>query len=73
LPGKIEHLGASTFVGDVVIRESPTALIQLAMDSGCQWTQGQDMLAGQVDSLLDFFGVAMPTIAATKRPVERPN
>ena len=47
------------FVGDVVIIASqPTALIRLAMERGCQWTQGGDMLAGQMESLLDFFGVA---------------
>ncbi len=73
LPGKIEHLSASTFVGDVVIRESPTALIQLAMDRGCQWTQGQDMLAGQVDSLLEFFGVATRTISTSTQSIERRN
>jgi shikimate dehydrogenase len=65
LPGRIDDLRDSMFVGDVIIRETPTPLIQLAMAKGCQWTQGQDMLAGQAESLLNFFGVPMRPIADT--------
>jgi shikimate dehydrogenase len=64
LPADLEVLDDSMFVGDVVISESPTPLIRLAMDRGCQWTQGSDMLTGQMESLLDFFGVARPSAAA---------
>lgn len=56
LPGPIGHLDPETLVGDVVIGTTPTALVQLAMQCGCRWLDGRDMLEGQVDALSVFWG-----------------
>ena len=73
LPGAIGPLDPSTLVGDVVITETPTALIQLAMRYGCQWVDGRDMHAGQVDALTTFFASAMGfTIASAPEPLQTP-
>ena len=58
LPGPVRALDRSVLVGDVVIRESPTALIRLAMDRGCRWVDGRDMHGGQIDAIVAFFASA---------------
>ncbi len=63
LPGSIESLDPSTLVGDVVISETPTPLIRLAMRSGCRWIDGRDMHGGQVDLLTAFFSPTSVTSA----------
>jgi shikimate dehydrogenase len=55
LPGPIGRLDPGTLVGDVVINAAPTALIRLAMQCGCRWIDGGDMLEGQVDALSAFW------------------
>ncbi|HZQ62072.1 MAG TPA: shikimate dehydrogenase [Casimicrobiaceae bacterium] len=55
LPGEIPDLRRETLVGDVVVRETPSALICHAMDQGCACVTGRDMHAGQVDAILQFF------------------
>jgi shikimate dehydrogenase len=54
LPGPIGKLAPATLVGDVVIRETPTPMIRLAMRSGCQWVDGRDLFAGQIEALSRF-------------------
>lgn len=56
LPGEIGELDRSSVIGDVVISEAPTPIVQLAMKRGYSWVAGRDMHSGQVDALLDFFG-----------------
>lgn len=75
LPGPIEALDRSTLVGDVVIRETPTALIRLAMRHGCPWADGRDMHSGQVDSLVAFFASASGSTTPGQSPnsVQRSN
>jgi shikimate dehydrogenase len=58
LPGAIGSLGATTIIGDVVVRETPSPIVQLAIDRGYGWTVGKDMHGGQVDALLDFLAEA---------------
>lgn len=58
MPGEIGPLSRETLVGDVVITERPTALIDHAMRHGCAWADGRDMHAGQVDALTEFFASA---------------
>lgn len=58
LPGPIGHLDPRTLVGDVVISETPTALIRLATTHGCRFIDGRDLFAGQVEALSAFFGIA---------------
>jgi len=71
LPAPMPSLDGSTLVGDVVIRDAPTALIELAMRSGCHWVNGRDMHAGQVESLETFFASSSrASIAAPGRSVQ---
>ena len=56
LPGELGALDPGTLVGDVIVTEKPTVLIQHAIDRGCQYVNGRDMLRGQSDALMSFFG-----------------
>jgi len=56
LPGEIGPLDSGTLVGDVIVSEGPTALMQHAIDHGCQRVDGQEMLRGQSGALMSFFG-----------------
>jgi shikimate dehydrogenase len=55
MPGDIGPLAAGTLVGDVVISESPTALIQYALRHGCSCVTGRDMHSGQIEAIMNFF------------------
>lgn len=55
LPAEIGRLDPGTVVGDVVITQTPTAMIRHAMQCGCHWIDGRDMHGGQVDALMAFF------------------
>ena len=55
LPADIGRLDSGTLVGDVVIAQAPTAMIRHAIHWGCDWVDGRDMHAGQVEALLAFF------------------
>ncbi|MEK6350183.1 MAG: shikimate dehydrogenase [Burkholderia sp.] len=59
LPAPFEALAPDVLVGDVVLRpaDRPTALIALARRCGCAFVTGVDMHAGQVDAILEFFGM----------------
>ena len=56
MPGKIGPLSPGTIVGDVVLSEQPTGLIQHASDHHCLSVTGREMHAGQMDAILQFFG-----------------
>ena len=60
LPGDIGALQAGTLVGDVVVSETPTALIAQAIGHGCAWVNGRDMHSGQIEAIMGFF-VQHPT------------
>jgi shikimate dehydrogenase len=64
LPGSIGSLDSQTLVGDVVIGETPTALVELAMRSGCRFVEGRDMFAGQIEALSAFFAATSAASAA---------
>lgn len=55
MPAEIGLLGAQTLVGDVVVSESPTALIRHARHHGCNYVTGRDMHSGQLDAIMKFF------------------
>jgi len=55
LPGDIGALTAGTLVGDVVVSDTPTALIARAIDAGCVWADGRDMHSGQIEAIMSFF------------------
>ena len=56
LPGDVGTLNADILVGDVIVSETPTRLLQRAIDHGCQYVNGRDMLRGQSGALMSFFG-----------------
>ena len=64
MPGEIGPLGPGTLIGDVVITETPTALIRHATRHGCKWVDGRDMHAGQADAIMTFFAPASAPAAA---------
>jgi len=55
MPGEIGPLDPHTLVGDVIIASEPTPLQRHAMQHGCRYINGRDMLAGQSDALMTFF------------------
>jgi len=56
LPGELDALTADTLVGDVIVLPKPTPLIRHAVRHGCRYVDGHDMIAGQADALMAFFG-----------------
>jgi len=63
MPGDIGPLSADTLVGDVVISESPTALIQHGLRHGCRCVNGHDMHSGQIEAIVGFFAPGSPRIS----------
>ena len=55
MPGDVGTLSSDTLVGDVVITESPTALIQHGRRHGCRCVTGHDMHSGQIEAIMNFF------------------
>lgn len=55
LPADIGPLAPDTLVGDVVVSDSPTPIIEHAMRCGCRWVNGRDMHDGQVEAITRFF------------------
>jgi shikimate dehydrogenase len=68
LPGPLGKLDPATLVGDVVIRETPTALIQLAMRCDCHWVDGRDLFTGQIEALSAFLTSASHAHAIARDP-----
>lgn len=61
MPGDIGTLSSDTLVGDVVISESPTALIQHGLRHGCRCVNGHDMHSGQIEAITNFFAPGTPS------------
>ena len=61
MPGDIGTLSSDTLVGDVVITESPTALIQHGLRHGCRCVTGHDMHSGQIEAIMNFFSPGAPS------------
>jgi shikimate dehydrogenase len=57
LPLDVSRLNASTFVGEVVMRERITAFLAAAQARGCRVQVGTDMLFEQIPAYLAFFGL----------------
>lgn len=55
LPGEIGALDSGTVVGDVIVSQKPTPLIELAIRHGCAYVDGRDMHGGQSAALMSFF------------------
>jgi len=56
LPGDIGPLAADTLVGDVVVSKEATPLLRHAIRYGCHYVNGGEMMGGQSDALMSFFG-----------------
>ena len=56
LPLDPSRLEPGTFVGEVVMRETHTALLREALARGCEVQVGTDMLFEQIPAYLAFFG-----------------
>lgn len=63
LPFDVKRLSAHTLVGEVVLSDHPTALLQAASRLGCEVQVGTDMLFEQIPAYLEFFGLPSTTAA----------
>ena len=68
--GLVDRLAASTFVGEVVMRQAVTPLLHAARARGCATQAGTDMLFEQIPLYLEYFGFPAAS-AAELRAVAR--
>jgi len=61
LPIDVARLAPSTFVGEVVMKQEMTPLLQAARARGCPIQVGTDMLFEQIPAYLEFFGLPTTT------------
>jgi len=61
LPLDVTRLSPSTFVGEVVMKQEITPLLQAAKDRGCRYQVGTDMLFEMIPAYLEFFGFGTAT------------
>ncbi|WP_284415477.1 ThiF family adenylyltransferase [Acidovorax sp. SUPP3334] len=56
LPFDVDRIAPGTFVGEVVMSQARTPLLQAAAARGCQVQEGTDMLFEMIPAYLEFFG-----------------
>jgi shikimate dehydrogenase len=61
LPFDVERLAPDSFVGEVVMKQEFTPLLQAAMARGCRVQVGTDMLFEMIPAYLEFFGFGTAT------------
>ncbi len=61
LPCDPSRLAASTFVGEVVMKQEITPLLTAAQERGCRFQVGTDMLFEMIPAYLEFFGFGTTT------------
>ena len=61
LPFDVARLAPSTFVGEVVMKQEITPMLQAARDRGCRYQVGTDMLFEMIPAYLEFFGFGTAT------------
>ena len=61
LPFDASRLAATTFVGEVVMKQEVTPLLRAARAKGCRTQAGTEMLFEQIPLYLDFFGFGKVT------------
>lgn len=61
LPVDVDRIAPTTFVADVVMKQTYTPFLQAAMAKGCQVQVGTDMLYEMIPAYLEFFGFGTPT------------
>ena len=61
LPMDVSRLAASTFVGEVVMKNELTPFLEAARGKGCAFQVGTDMLFEMIPAYLEFFGFPSTT------------
>jgi shikimate dehydrogenase len=61
LPMDVERIAPSTFVGEVVMKQTITPFLAAAQARGCPIQVGSDMLFEQIPAYLEFFGFGETT------------
>ena len=61
LPMDVSRIAATTFVGEVVMKQEITPLLRAAQQKGCRTQVGTDMLFEQIPAYLEFFGFGTTT------------
>ena len=61
MPFDVSRLAPATFVGEVVMKQEMTPLLQAARERGCRYQVGTDMLFEQIPAYLEFFGFPATT------------
>ncbi|MCC6868918.1 MAG: shikimate dehydrogenase [Burkholderiales bacterium] len=62
VPFDVTRIAASTFVGEVVMKQEFTPLLAAARERGCRYQIGTDMLFEQLPAYLEFFGYPGVTV-----------
>ena len=63
----IDRIAPGTFVGEVVMKQAYTPLLQAAMAKGCPVQLGTDMLFEMIPAYLEFFGFGTATAEELRR------
>ena len=61
LPMDVERIAPSTFVGEVVMKQTITPFLAAAQARGCPIQVGSDMLFEMIPAYLEFFGFGTAT------------
>ncbi len=61
LPFDPKRLSPSTFVGEVVMKTEITPILKAAIEMGCKYQVGTDMLFEMIPAYLEFFGFGTST------------
>jgi shikimate dehydrogenase len=61
LPMDVDRIAPSTFVADVVMKQTYTPFLTAARAKGCEIQVGSDMLYEQIPAYLEFFGYGTTT------------
>jgi len=61
LPMDVERIAPTTFVGEVVMKQTITPFLAAAQARGCPIQVGSDMLFEQIPAYLEFFGFGVAT------------
>jgi shikimate dehydrogenase len=61
LPMDVERIAPTTFVGEVVMKQTITPFLKAAQDRGCPIQVGSDMLFEMIPAYLEFFGFGTAT------------
>jgi shikimate dehydrogenase len=61
LPMDVDRIAPTTFVGEVVMKQTITPFLAAAQAKGCRIQVGSDMLFEMIPAYLEFFGFGTAT------------